>query len=53
LVDTLADGDDFSAGESDVATAVDPLRGIDEVAAAQDQIKHGPPFSVSPHYTLR
>ena len=52
LIDALADGDDFPAGESDVASGVDPLRGIDEVAAAQDEIKHGPP-SVSRHYTLR
>jgi hypothetical protein len=29
------------------------LRRIDEVTAAQNEIKHGPPFSVSPHYTLR
>jgi hypothetical protein len=28
------------------------LRGIDEVAAAQDEIKHGS-LSVSRHYTLR
>ena len=52
LVDALADGDDLPAGKSDVAAGVDPLRGIDEVAAAQDEIKHGPP-SVSRHYTLR
>ena len=52
LIDALADGDNFSAGESDVAAGVDPLRGIDKVAAAQDEIKHGPP-SVSRHYTLR
>jgi len=52
LVEALADGDDLPASESDVAAGVDPLRGIDEVAAAQDEIKHGPP-SVSRHYTLR
>ena len=53
LIDALADRDDFAVGKSDVAFGVDPLRRIDEVTAAQDEIKHGPPFSVSPHYTLR
>jgi hypothetical protein len=43
FVDALADGDDLPAGESDVAAGVDSLRGIDEVAAAQDEIKHGSP----------
>ena len=53
VIDALADRDDFPFGKSNVASGVDPLRRIDEVTAAQNEIKHGPPFSVSPHYTLR
>ncbi len=53
LIEALADRDDFACGKSKVASGVDPLRRIDEMSAAQNEIKHGFPFSVSPHYTLR